>query len=98
MLDFGLFEIRTDIFILILSVLTVIVQLFLCAKIKKLIIRLIPTIVLATVTVVFTILIFVFDGWDSVGCLLLALWTAFLLGASGVAWAVWWLLTKMKKK
>ena len=98
MLDFGLFEIRTDIFILILSVLTVIVQLFLCAKIKKLIIRLIPTIVLATVTVVFTILIFVFDGWDSVGFLLLAVWTAFLLGACGAAWALWWLLTKLKKK
>ena len=97
MLDFGLFEIRTDIFILLMSVLTLILQVLLCFGIKKLWIRLIPPCLLTFITAVFTMLIFVFDGWDSIGFLLLALWTAILLVASGLGFGIWGVTGFVKK-
>lgn len=98
MIDLGLFKIRTDIFLLILSVILLALQLFLCAKIKNRLLRLLPVLVLFTLTLVFTVLIFVFDGWDSVGFLMLAIWTALLLTVCGVAWLMWWLLIKLKRR
>lgn len=98
MLDFGLFKIRTDIFLLILSVILMVLQIILCAKLRSKLIKLLPIIVLSSVTLVFTVLIFVFDGWDSIGFLLLAIWSAFLLAMCGVAWAVWYLFKKIKSR
>lgn len=42
MLHFGLFDIRTDIIVLFLSVVVVLIQIFLCSKAKKNVIRLMP--------------------------------------------------------
>ena len=97
MLDFGLFEVRTDIFILFMSVLTLILQVLLCFGIEKLWIRLLPSCLLFSVTAVFAVLVFASDGWDSIGFLLLALWAALLLVASGLGWAIWGAIRLAKK-
>jgi hypothetical protein len=98
MLDFELFEISTDLFLLITSVLIFLLQTLLCFKVKSLFFRLLPAIFLFPLALIFFILVFVFDGWDSVGFLLLSIWTAILLGASGLSWALWAIIRGVKRR
>ena len=98
MLHFGPVDIRTDLFVLIVSVLFFALQLMLCFKVKKLRIRLLPTLVPLILTVTFTFLVFVFEGWDSLGFLILALCTAYPLLACGMAWTIWALHEKFRYK
>lgn len=90
MLHFGSFDIRTDIFVLILSILLLTVQLLLCFKVKKTVVRIIPVCLLSCLTAVFITLIFVSEGWDSLGFLLLAICSAALLLVCGLGWGIWW--------
>ena len=53
MLDFGLFDIRTDIFVLIVSVVFLLIQLLLCFKVKPIWIRLLPLLLFFVLTVGF---------------------------------------------
>ena len=96
MLHFGSFDIRTDIFVLILSAILLIAQLLLCFKVKKTVVRLIPVCLLSCLTVVFTALIFVFEGWDSLGFLIIAICSAALLLVCGLGWGIWWLVKNRK--
>ena len=76
----------TDVWIILALLLTLLLQVFLCLKVKKLWIRLIPTAILFVSTVVFTVLLFLSEGWDALGYLLLALFAALFLGASVLGW------------
>ena len=96
MIDFGIFEIKTELFLLILAVLTLALQLFLCFKVRSLALRLLPAILFAVSTAVFFVLVFATDGWDSLGFLLLALCTATLLAVCGIGFAVWAIVKKRK--
>ncbi|MBO4979004.1 MAG: hypothetical protein J6D16_01205 [Clostridia bacterium] len=96
MLDFGIFEIKTEVFLLILAVLTLALQLVLCFKAKSLALRLLPAILFAVATVVFFTLVFLTDGWDSLGFLLLALCSAMLLAVCGIGFAIWAIVKKRK--
>ncbi len=96
MLDFGIFEIKTEYFVLILSVLTLSLQLLLCFKAKKLFSRLLPMILFAILTVVFFVLIFLSEGWDSIGFLLLAICAAALLLVCGIGWGIWGIIQHHK--
>ena len=98
MIDLGIFEIKTEIFILILSVLTLALQLLLCFKVKKLFLRLLPVILFAAATAIFFVLIFMSEGWDSVGFLLLAICAAILLLFGGIGWGTWAVLKKTNRK
>ena len=98
MIDFGIFEIKTEIFILILSVLMLALQLLLCFKVKKLLLRLLPAILFAILTMAFFVLIFLSEGWDSVGFLLLAICSAALLLFCGIGWGIWAILRKANRK
>lgn len=98
MLDFKIFEIRTDIFILIVSLSFFLAQLLLCFKKLRLRIRLIPVFFWAGITGAFVILMPFFDGWDAVGFLLLAVWSAIVLLFCGLAWAVWAIVKKINNK
>ncbi len=98
MLHFGSFDIRTDVFVLIMFVVVFLVQLLLCFKVKNQVIRLIPTYLFLDLTVIFAVLTFVFDGWDSVGFLFLAICTAALLFSCGIGWGVWWFVNRRKQK
>ena len=96
MLAFGIFEIKTEVFLLILAVLTLALQLFLCFKVRSLALRLLPAILFAVATVVFFTLVFLTDGWDSLGFLLLALCSAMLLAMCGIGWGIWGILRHRK--
>ena len=74
---------------LILIPLVLLVQLLLCFKVKPLIIRLLPAVVLAAITALLLIATLISNGWDSLGYLILTLWAAVHLAACGVGWAVW---------
>ena len=96
MLDFGIFKIKTELFLLIVAVLLFLLQLFLCFKVKSLKLRLLPLIVLGAMIAIFVVLIFLTDGWDSLGFLVLAIWTALLLVPCGIGWLVWAIIKKLK--
>ena len=74
---------------LILTPLLLLVQLLLCFKVKPLIIRLLPALILAAITALLLIATLISNGWNSLGYLILTLWAAILLAACGVGWAVW---------
>ena len=97
MLHFGLFEIRTDMFVLLLSVLLLFVQLFLCFNVKKKWIRLLPVCLFFLLTVTFIVLSFVFEGWDSFGFFFLAICSIVLLFVCGISWCIWWLVNRRRK-
>ena len=96
MLHFGSFEIRTDIFVYIVAVVVLLIQLLLCSKGKNTPIRLMFVYIFSALTVVFTILALVFDGWNRVGFAMLAVCAAFFLLVCGAAWAIWRLVKRRR--
>ena len=83
---------------LIVSVAVILpVQLLLCFKIRKNIIRLLPVMVLSVLTAVFSILAATTSGWDSLGYIVLAVFTGIMLLACGGAWGIWAIAKRMKK-
>ena len=97
MLHFGTFEIRTDIFVLLLSILFLLLQVLLCFKVKKLFLRLIPTVLFSAATVVFALMMLFSDGWDAIGFLLFTICSASFLAACGIGWGIWAIAKKLKK-
>ena len=90
MFDVWIGEIDLTTLILILSVLILFpCQLLLCFKVKRIVLRLLPSIVLFAATAIFFAFIYIADGWDSLGYLFLALFTGFMLLVCGLAWLVW---------
>ena len=77
------------------------IQLLLCFKVKSVLIRLIPDILIGFFTILFTVLTFANRGsWDALGYLVLALYTLFALLISGLAWVMFLavkLILKFKK-
>mgnify|MGYP003294204991 CR=1 FL=1 len=96
MLHFGIFDIRTDIFVLITSIILLSVQVLLCYKAKNKTVRLIPVYLFSILTVLFMILAFLNDDWDRFGCLVLASFTAILVVICSIGWIIY-LLTNRKK-
>mgnify|MGYP006923322861 CR=1 FL=1 len=97
MLDFGLFEIRTDIFVLIVSVVFLLIQLLLCFKVKQMWIRLLPLLLFFVLTVGFAVTSLFLEDWDRFGVAVLALFSAFPLVACGVGFGVWWIVSRRKR-
>ena len=73
------------------------VQLLLCFKIRKNVIRLLPVIVLSVLTAVLSLLAATTSGWDSLGYVILAVFTGLMLLACGGAWGIWAVAKRMKK-
>ena len=96
-MDLKILEIDSDVFLLTISTIVLIIQLLLCFKTKNKFIKLIPVILFLISTIVFSIFIFILDGWDSVGCLLLAIGSLFLLFVCGISWIIWRFNMKLEK-
>lgn len=94
---FGSFEIRTDALILIAALVVIFVQLFLCFKGKNTSVRLMFVYIFSALTVVFTILAVVFDGWNRFAFALFAVCAAFFLLVCGAAWAIWRLVKRRRE-
>lgn len=96
MLHFGLFDLRTDIFILLLLVGVILLQTLLCYKAKPWL-RRIPVCLLAGAMLVLIVLGIFHDGWDRVGFLFLAGCAAILMAAAGIGWGIWWIFKGRKR-
>jgi len=97
-MDLKILGIRSEVFLLIISTIVLIIQLLLCFKIKSKFIKLIPIILFSILAIVFSILTFILDDWDSVGCLLLAIGSSFLLFVCGISWIIWRFNIKLEKE
>ena len=96
--NFKIFEISSEVFLLVLSIIILSVQILLCFKSRNNFIKLIPVILLLILIVVFSVLIFVFDGWDSIGFLFLAICSFTLLVVCGSGWVIWFIARKRRMK
>ncbi len=78
----------TCLFIALFIVATFSVQLLLCFKVKKVIIRLLPIILLSVSIAAFLTVANLITGWDAVACAIFAMLSGYLLLACCAGWAV----------
>ena len=97
MLHLGPIDIRTDVFLLILAVLCVCLEFFICQKTKKRFWRALPLLLGLTSVGVFLILTLFLDGWDDVGCFFLAGICSVVTFFLFVGYGIWRLYQKKKK-
>lgn len=86
---------RIIFFLLLATVISV--QLFLCLKAKKVIVRLIPTIILLILAGFFTYMSSVSTGFDGLGYFGLLLWNIFYFIADVVCWIIFGIIYLIKK-
>ena len=98
MFDIWIGDIELTTAVLIFSIIVLLpVQLLLCFKVKRKIIRSLPIILLTIPTLIFMIMAAATQGWDSLGYLFLAIFTGFMMLICGVAWSIW-AITKHKQR
>lgn len=97
--DVWIRDIEITTLIAISSVLIVLpIQLLLCFKVKKLVLRLLPSLVLTATTVFLFIRMRMATDWDAIGYAILGVFSGVLLVFSGIAWGVWAIIKLVKKK
>ena len=89
MIHFGSFEIGGEIFVWILACVLLIIQLILCFKAKRNIIRLIPVMLFAGLTIVFLCLTYISEDWDSIGFFFLTITSIVSLIGCGISWGIY---------
>lgn len=84
------FELDYPTIVVFVSVIaTLILQLLLCFKAKKIFIKLIPIALLIVSTIAFFICSTTINGWDGLGYLFFALLSFGLILVCGLSWGVW---------
>ena len=78
------------------AVLVIAIQLALCFKAKKLLIKLLPTILSAAAAILFCVLTFTVRDWSALVYIVFAFFAGVMLISSGIAWVIW-AIAKMKK-
>lgn len=74
------------------------IQLVLCFKAKKRLIKLLPMAVFAVATIVFYIMMLTAKEWSALVYVILAVFFGVLLLFSGIAWGIWAVVRLVKKK
>lgn len=88
-------EIDLPTIVVLISVIsTLILQLLLCFKVKKIFIKLLPIVLLIVSTVVFSICSASINGWDGLGYLFFSLLSFGLILVCGLGWSVWAIIRK----
>ena len=64
-------------------------QLLLCFKVRNLLVRLLPVLILAALALALVGEVLVSAGWDSAGYLFLVIYIGFMLLACGIGWGIW---------
>ncbi|MBR7122230.1 MAG: hypothetical protein IKC95_02080 [Oscillospiraceae bacterium] len=84
------FEIDATAVVVFISAIGVLVlQLFLCFKVKRMLIKLLPVALLVVSTIVFSICSAFINGWDGLGYLFFALLSFGLIFVCGIGWGIW---------
>ncbi len=65
------------------------IQLLLCFKARRLIVRLLPVLLLLLATVILAVMLFTADGWDAFGYLILIYISGGMLAVCGLGWGIW---------
>ena len=94
MIHIGSFEIKTEIFVLIVSLLLMSIQLLLCFKAKRLWVRLIPFGLFAGAAAVLILAAFI-GVYDAPILFIYALYTGFWALPCVWGWAVWWIIDSL---
>ena len=76
------------------AITTLILQLLLCFKAKKIFIKLLPIALLIVSTIVFYVCSASINGWDGLGYLFFALLSFGLLFVCGIGWGIWAIVRK----
>lgn len=94
MIHIGSFDIKTEIFVLIVSLILMSVQLLLCFKVKKLWIRLIP---LGLFVIPAAVLVFIslFDEYHRIILWIYALYLGIMAFMCVCGWAIWWIVDSL---
>lgn len=97
--DIWIGEVDLTTLVVIVSVLVILpIQFLLCFKAKNLLVRLLPSIILAVATISFFALMFVAQDWDAIGYAILAVFSGSLLIITGIAWGVWAIVSVVQKR
>lgn len=84
------FEIdATTVVVFISAISVLLLQLFLCFKVKRMLIKLLPIALLIVSTIVFSICSASINGWDGLGYLFFALLSFGLIFVCGIGWGIW---------
>lgn len=98
MFDIYIGEIELTEVIIFASILIIIpTQLFLCFKVRNLLIKLLPIITLLILIVSFFCMSQFAEGWDGLGYIILAMLAGILLVACVFAWIIWFVVKRIKK-
>ena len=93
--SFVFFEFDMPTMVVLFSIfLTSIVQLLLCFKAKKTLVKLLPVALLAVATIVLYIIARNVGGWDALGYLFFVVLCFGLLIVCGICWGVWAVVRK----
>ncbi len=98
MIHIGSFEVKTEIFVLIVSLILMSIQILLCFKVKKTALRLIPVYLTSGLVAVFGVWGIHIAGLDAILFFGLAICSAFALFMCGIGWAIWWLARRIKQR
>ena len=91
------FESLLDVLVLAIPAAFVFLQIFLCFRVRRLWLRLLPSILFFILALALFVLTWLTNGWDALGYLLLALGALLLLLSVGLGWATWGLVLFLKK-
>ena len=94
MIHIGSFEIKTEIFVLIVSLLLLSIQLLLCFKAKRLWVRLIPFGLFAGTAAILILAAFI-GVFDAPILFIYALYTGFWALPCVCGWAIWWIVDSL---
>ena len=99
MFDIWIGDIELTKLVLIVSVVVLLsLQLLLCFKVKNLLFRLLPIIILSVLTVAFVVMNSLIPGWDNLVYLFLAIFSGFMIFMCGVGWGIWAISAKAKRR
>ena len=94
MIHIGSFDIKTEIFVLLMSLVLLSVQLLLCFKAKRLWVRLIPFGLFACVTAILILGVF-FRVYNGLVLFAYATDSGFLALVCACGWAIWWIVDSL---
>ncbi len=94
MIHIGSFDIKTEIFVLIVSLILVSVQLLLCFRAKKLWVRLIPFGLFAGTAAALLLASFIGDYYAPI-FFIYAIYSGFLALPCAGGWAIWWIVDSL---
>ena len=99
MFDIWLGDTELTTFVLVFSIVILLpVQLLLCFRVKRTVLRLLPSILLSVATLFFIVRAIAATGWDGLGYIFLAVFTGFMLLMCGFGWGIWWLIHRKKHR